>query len=115
MKQHSYFHHKYQKRVIKINFCITTVIKSRRGKTIAKFVRTTEGLYAFRPPDTYFESVAQEKRLTSPIVKYEHSNVVTTVAENRKGYTSCQYEDAKRAHKLYHILGAPLNEILRRY
>ena len=54
--------------------------------------------------------MAQEKRLTSPIMKYEHSNVVTTVAENRKGYTNREFEDAKRARKLYHILGAPSTE-----
>jgi hypothetical protein len=33
------------------------------------------------------------------------SNLISTVAENRKGYTLRQYERAKEARKLYHIAG----------
>ena len=35
------------------------------------------------------------------------SNLVDTVAENRKGYTARQFENAKRARKLYHTLMCP--------
>jgi hypothetical protein len=35
------------------------------------------------------------------------SNLISTVAENRKGYTLHQYERAKEARKLYHIVGTP--------
>jgi hypothetical protein len=32
------------------------------------------------------------------------SNLISTVAENRKGYTLRQFERAKEARKLYHIV-----------
>jgi hypothetical protein len=35
------------------------------------------------------------------------SNLISTVAENRKGYTLRQFERAKEARKLYHIVGTP--------
>lgn len=44
-------------------------------------------------------------------------NLVSTVKEYCKGYTQRQFEDAKRARKLYHILGCPtvenFNHIIR--
>jgi hypothetical protein len=33
--------------------------------------------------------------------------LISTVAENRQGYTLCQFERAKAARKLYHIVGTP--------
>ena len=41
---------------------------------------------------------------------YKDNNMIATVKENCMGYTECQYTDAKRACKLYHILGAPTLE-----
>jgi hypothetical protein len=35
------------------------------------------------------------------------SNLISTVAENRKGYTLRQFKRAKAARKLYHIVGTP--------
>ena len=71
---------------------------------VAKFTRTPEGLYAFKPPRKYFEMVAKEKRLTVP--DYCES-MVTTVEDNKKKYTKRQYKNAAVARKLYHILGTP--------
>ena len=36
--------------------------------------------------------------------------MVSTVAKNRKGYTLRQYERAKKARALYHIVGTPTVE-----
>jgi hypothetical protein len=35
------------------------------------------------------------------------SNLISIVAENRKGYTLRQFERAKEARRLYHIVGTP--------
>ena len=97
------------------NYCILydldiedafVILNKDNNKHVAKFSQTPKGLYAFKPPDKYFESIAKSKNMTTPIL-YELSNTVSTVKENRLGYTSQQYSDAKRARKLYHILGAP--------
>ena len=32
---------------------------------------------------------------------------MSSVSENRKGYTERQFNEAKRARKLYHIVGCP--------
>jgi len=37
----------------------------------------------------------------------ELNNYVTTQRENRVGFTNRQYQRAKRAQALYHIMGAP--------
>jgi hypothetical protein len=36
--------------------------------------------------------------------------LINTVKENRVGYTQRQFEQAKRAQKLYHIVGTPTIE-----
>jgi hypothetical protein len=35
------------------------------------------------------------------------STLISTVAENRKGYTLRQFERAKEARRLYYIVGTP--------
>ena len=52
-----------------------------------------------------FKMVAKEKQLTVP--EY-FDNMVTTVENNKKQYTTRQYNNAKVARKLYHILRAPI-------
>ena len=81
------------------------IYEKKNKKLVAKFTRTPEGLYAFKPPRKYFEMVAKEKRLTVPDY---YESMVTTVEDNKKKYTKRQYEDATVARKLYHILGAPI-------
>ena len=66
---------------------------------IIKFTKTKEGLYGFKFNQEYLRTVARTKK--------EEFNGVTTVAENRKNYTTQQFERAKRARKLYHVIGAP--------
>ena len=39
-----------------------------------------------------------------------HLLLVTTLSENRKGYTDREYDRAKTARKLYHIVGMPTVE-----
>jgi hypothetical protein len=36
--------------------------------------------------------------------------LISTLKENKKGYTQRQFEDAKRARKLYHAVGCPTIE-----
>ena len=38
------------------------------------------------------------------------SHLVSTVKENKTGFSKCQYERALIARKLYHILGSPTVE-----
>jgi hypothetical protein len=40
-----------------------------------------------------------------PTGKRRHSNLISTVAKNRKGYTLRQFERVKEARRLYHIVG----------
>mgnify|MGYP002176679840 FL=1 len=66
---------------------------------IIKFECSPEGLYQYEVTKGY------KKNLNN--VELDTSNLVTTVNENRKGYTLRQYERAKEARKLYHIIGTP--------
>jgi hypothetical protein len=69
---------------------------------VVEFGRTEEGLYSISLPEGYKSEVIQENKKN----KTGYSGV-TTVAENRKNYSTAQFERAKKARKLYHILGAP--------
>ena len=44
------------------------------------------------------------------LVPMRENNMVATVEENKQQYTAQQFEDARCARKLYHILGAPVVE-----
>ena len=67
---------------------------------IVKFERTPEGLYTYRVDKDYKKSLTEKG----------NSHLVTTLSENRKGYTDRQYDRAKTARKLYHIVGTPTVE-----
>ena len=67
---------------------------------IVKFERTPEGLYTYRVDKDYKKSLKEK----------EKSHLVTTLSENREGYTDRQYDRAKTARKLYHIVGTPTVE-----
>ena len=68
---------------------------------IVKFKRNKEGLYTYKPNTSFYNEVAEAKR-------NETSHMVTTVTENKVGFTKRQVEDAKRARKLYHTMGCPM-------
>lgn len=70
---------------------------------IIKFERTTDGLYAYRPSANFKKQVKESKEKTRPNV----SQLVTTVKENRMGFTERQFDRAKQARRLYHIVGCP--------
>ena len=57
------------------------------------------GLYTYRVDKDYKNSL-----------KKGSSNLVTKLSENQKGYTDQQYDQAKSAWKLYHIVGMPTVE-----
>ena len=69
---------------------------------IIKFEHTPEGLYMYRVDKDYKTSLKEKGS----------SNLVTTltVSENWRGYSNRQYDRAKRARKLYHIIGMPTLE-----
>lgn len=77
-----------------------------KNGSVVKFARTDDDLYAFKPGDNYRRMIAESKRMTPE----ETNFLVSTVKENEKGYTKRQLEDAKRARKLYHIVGCPTVE-----
>jgi hypothetical protein len=49
---------------------------------------------------------------TNMMVKFamESNLMVQTIDENKKGYNQRQFEDAKKARKLFHIIGYPTVE-----
>jgi hypothetical protein len=71
-----------------------------------KFERTNDGLYAYRPSENYKKKIAESNNMT-PL---DLTNMVTTVKENKMGFTQKQYENAKKARRLYHIVGCPTVE-----
>jgi hypothetical protein len=85
---------------------------------VMKFAQTSDGLYANKPPKSYLDEVAAEKRML-PQSKSGNNNrrgisfLVTTLKENMKLFTKRQIDDAKRARKFYHIVGCPTIENLK--
>jgi hypothetical protein len=63
-----------------------------------KFKCNPEGLYTFEVSDRY-----QKKEC----------HLINTVKEDRAGYTQRQFEQAKRARELYHIVGTPTIETFK--
>jgi hypothetical protein len=57
-----------------------------------KFECNPKGLYTFKVSDEYLK---------------KQSHLINTVKENRVGYTQRQFEQAKRARELYHIVRKP--------
>jgi hypothetical protein len=69
------------------------------NEKILKFECSPEGLYQMEVSNEYKQDLKDPKSGTS--------HLISTVAENRKGYTLRQFERAKEARKLYHIVGTP--------
>ncbi|MGC9237634.1 MAG: hypothetical protein ACP5GF_12175 [Thiomonas sp.] len=86
---------------------------------VVKFACTPEGLYAYKPSDRYLAEVAESKCMNPPdstdaVTAYRgRSFLISSVEENRKGYTQRQFDDAKRARRFYHIMGCPTIENLK--
>ena len=80
-----------------------------------KFEATEEGLYVFKPPDTFVQEMIEANREAEAKegANRGQSHVVSTVEENQKGYTKRQCERAKAARSLYHTLGCPNMENLK--
>ena len=57
---------------------------------ITKFKATPEGLYCWEPTEAYKMEIRRMKKVGM-------SNLVSTVQENRMGFTARQVEEAKRA------------------
>jgi hypothetical protein len=68
---------------------------------IIKFECSRDGLHQYSVSTGYQKGLKQDQKEDSA------SNLISTVAENRKGYTLRQFERAKEARKLYHIVGTP--------
>jgi hypothetical protein len=79
---------------------------------VVKFTRSDEGLYVYKPTSDFLKEVAGTKGMQPPanFQAQEVSMMVSTVKENLMGYTKRQIEDAKRARRLYHIVGCPTVE-----
>ena len=70
----------------------TFIIKTDNG--IIKFIRTPEGLYAYKSSASYLKHMADTKCMSPPIETsvVQLSNMVLTVTENSKGYIQRQFE-----------------------
>ena len=80
---------------------------------IVKFKSTQEGLYVWKPTDKFkskIETLKQKKRqLETRLSKSKEgmSNLVSTVKENRLGYTKRQYERCKTRQKSHPYVRIP--------
>jgi hypothetical protein len=70
---------------------------------IIKFKCSPSGLHLYQ----YLVSSGYQQGLKEDQKEDGACTLISTVAENRKGYTLCQFERAKEARKLYHIVGTP--------
>jgi hypothetical protein len=68
---------------------------------IIKFECSPDGLYQYQVSKDYQNNLKQDER------KHGASNLVSTVTDNKKGYTQRQFERSKEARRLYHIVGTP--------
>ena len=73
-------------------------IVSMEGKNI-EFKCNQDGLYEYTVSNAYKDGI-----------KKEQSHYVSTVEENKFGFTPRQFEKAKAARELYHNLGSPTIE-----
>ena len=71
---------------------------------VIKFTGNKDGLYQYKVTLRFKKGLKQMDCVSVS------SHMIDSVAENRQNYTSRQFEDAKAARKLYHILGAPTIE-----
>jgi hypothetical protein len=74
------------------------LIQRRKDKGNVKFKCNPEGLYTFKVSNEYLKM---------------ESHLINTVKENRVGYTQRQFEQAKKARELYHIVGTPTIETFK--
>ena len=72
-------------------------------------------LYYYTPTQKYLNAVAGIKGMNEEDAEIlqQQSYVITSVTENSLGYTNRQFEQAKRARRLYHTVGAPTVENFR--
>ena len=73
----------------------TFLVHSDKGGI--KFKRTEDGLYAYKPTTDYTKKVAAMNATIPTYRKDGTQMLISTVNENRKGYTQRQFENAKRA------------------
>ena len=71
---------------------------------IIKFECSPDGLYQYLVSKGYQQSLKEDRKDNGT------SNLISTVTENRQGYTLRQFERAKEARRLYHIVGTPTVE-----
>jgi hypothetical protein len=71
---------------------------------IIKFECSPDGLYQYKVSEDYQSNLQRDEEEEGT------SNLVTTVTENKSGYTQRQFERAKEARRLYHIVGTPTVE-----
>ena len=74
------------------------VFKVHTDNGIVEFRVNDEGLYVYEPSENY---VREQK------INEQKSLLISTVDENKKFYSQRQYERAKEARRLYHIIGRP--------
>ncbi len=70
---------------------------------VVKFECSPDGLYQFKVSKHYQDTLIKDQEQEGT------SNLISTVAENRAGYTQRQYERAKEARRLYHIVLSLIN------
>jgi hypothetical protein len=71
---------------------------SKKEDAFMKFKCNPKGLYTFEVSDNYLKM---------------ENHLINIVNKNRVGYTQRQFEQAKKARELYHIVGTPTIETFK--
>jgi hypothetical protein len=104
----------FNKEAIEYIFGLSDLTKKYRityysEKEDAFLVHKENGIINFEcsPEGPYQYEVSKDYKKDLNKTEIGTSNLISTVTENRKGYPFQQYERAKEARKLYHIVGTP--------
>ena len=77
------------------------VFKVHTENGIVEFRANDEGLHTYEPTENYFNCAREQK------TNEQKSLLISTVEENKKFHSQHQYERAKEARRLCHIIGRP--------
>jgi hypothetical protein len=97
------FSHMVDKHRITYDSDIEDAFLIHTSEGVTRFKKTHDGLYAYRPSEEYREQLAE----CNKTIRQHADMVVATVRENTMGFTQRQFEKAKQARQLYHIVGCP--------
>jgi hypothetical protein len=110
------YYHMTKKHRCTMDTAVENCINVHAPDGVMKFWASKEGLYVWKLATQFNEKVAKlknNKRMMETGLQNGLSNLVSTVKENRMGFTERPYEEVNRARRMLHILGFPTTENLK--